>query len=94
MTSVRGLLISGPESNLFDFHIAVCFALISHEKRASTVYYGCMEESLAMALEAATRHDVTVQEIIGAGDTERYQTLRMGSHGMAWKPRKKKGAAT
>lgn len=45
----------------------------------------CMGEHAGFFLEVARKRDVTVEEIEGAGDDERY-VLRAGEPGTGWKP--------
>ena len=82
--SVRGFLVTGPDQNLMDFHLSVCLLLNSIDRRRQTVRYTCLAEDADLALAAAQQADVSVQEIHGAADTETYQTLHTGTHGMVW----------
>jgi len=64
---VKNLLVSGPDDNLATFHLAVCMALLDHERRGQTISYTCMGGDLHGALAAAKRADVTVQQIVVTG---------------------------
>lgn len=65
--SVKGLLVTGPEAALQEFHLRVCWLLNNIDRRGQTVHYSCMAEDLDTALAAAKNADVTVQEIVTVG---------------------------
>ena len=85
--SGHGFLVTGPDTNLMDFHFAVCLLLNGLDRRDQTVHYTCLAKDRDLALAAARRADVSVQEIHGAAGTERYETLHTGTHGLLWQPR-------
>jgi hypothetical protein len=45
-----------------------------------------LQRRLGDAVALAIKHDVTIQRIDGAGDTEMWPVLHAGSHGMMWPP--------
>ncbi len=43
-----------------------------------------MQRQLDFAVDLAKKHDVTVQRLDGAGDSEMHPVLYLASHGMKW----------
>ncbi len=82
--NVRRFLVSGPDTNLQRFHLAVCFVFNAIERRGQTVAYTAFQENAERALSIAAKADVSLQEIHDAGETERYETLHEGTHGLVW----------
>ena len=83
---IRRLLVSGSNRQLLSFHMPLCNILNAVERRGQTVFYACCPEHFESAMAHAREVGVTVQEILGAGETECYELL-CGEAFMAWKPR-------
>jgi hypothetical protein len=65
--NVKGLLVTGPEASLQEFHLRVAMLLNGIDRRGQTGRYACMAEDLETALAAARNAGVTVQEIVVTG---------------------------
>jgi hypothetical protein len=85
--TVKRLLVSGDDAQIITFHLAVANVLNALERREQTVIYTCMSYDFEWAMEIARNEGLTVQELHGAGDNERYELL-CGDEAKAWKPRK------
>lgn len=82
--SVRRFLATAPDDNLARFHFVVAMNLNGLERRQQTVFYTCLAEDVELALLAAERFDVTLQELEIADGDEVYPVRRLGSHGLTW----------
>lgn len=79
------------------------FARNIHERRmcdeARMTTYMTLDSPFPQATEealkrVAQRTGVTLERLLGAGPTERYETLHLASHGKTWAGRPKKGRRT
>lgn len=61
---VHRLLATGDDDQLDAFHFRARFRLNSIERRGQTVFYTCLAEDLADAIELAKLSGITLQEIL------------------------------
>jgi len=55
--SGHGFLVTGPDTNLMDFHFAVCLLLNGLDRRGQTVHYTCLGEDADLARAALQETD-------------------------------------
>lgn len=78
---VYGLLASGTDTELMNFHQLVSLLLNGIHRRAQTVHYACMSEHVEIAREAARLAGVTLERIDRDEDgAESYFILWKGNH--------------
>jgi hypothetical protein len=82
--SVYHLLITGPEANCGAFHLATSAVLSYIDRRDQSAHYTCTAEGFSATLQAAIDADVTLQEIVGTGESVQYPVLHLAEHGMSW----------
>jgi hypothetical protein len=78
--NVHGLLASGTEEQLIDFHLASAMLLNFLERRGDTVHAICMDEQLEYATKLAEKTGVTLQEIESQDGDETYKMIVQGQH--------------
>ncbi len=95
-TSVHGLLItsadvitSADEEQMNFVHLAICQVANHIDGRGLTQRYTVYHDDFADVLKACVKQNVTVQEIIGAGDGETYHLHHQGK-APGWQLKKKK----
>jgi hypothetical protein len=81
-SGVHGLLVSGTEQQLIDFHMPATMLLNTFERRSNTVHYACMHEDFEFATKLAEKTGVTLQEIEAdfAAEEETYKMIVQGQH--------------
>lgn len=88
--NVKRLLVSGTMDQRADFHSEICMYLNAIETRNETTFYTCYPEHNDLAIEAAKKACVTVQEIHGADKSETYEMIIQGDH-PGWRSHDKNG---
>jgi len=82
--NVHGLLATGIDDALMDFHMSVCWLLNGIDRRKQTCRYTCFDEHLQLAIDNAKKYKITLQEIITQDGTETYPVLVQGEM-LGWK---------
>jgi glutaredoxin len=83
-SGVHGLLVSGTDQQLLDFHMPATMLLNFFARRANTVHCACMHEDFEFATKLAEKTGVTLQEIELEKDEEVYKMIVQGQH-PGWK---------
>lgn len=86
---VRGLLVTGEQPNIMDFWMPLAGVLNTMVRRDRTTHFTLWNDPpvLDAVVESARRAGVSVQEIVGAGDSERYETLHETPGAGLWRPK-------
>jgi len=88
-------LATAPEPNLEAWH-ADNFIVDIFDRRGQTLRCRAIDggdrgvKIYERAAATAKEHDVTIQDLVGAGDSETYPVVNLGSHEMKWPPQKGK----
>ena len=83
-SGVHGLLVSGTDQQLLDFHMPAAMFLNFFERRFDTVHCACMAEHFEFATKLAEKTGVTLQEIESDDGDETYKMIVQGQH-PGWK---------
>lgn len=87
-SAVHGLLVSGTDQQLLDFHIPASMLLNFFERRFNTIHCACMADHFEFATKLAEKTGVTLQEIEQDKNEEVYKIIVQGQH-PGWKGRDK-----
>ena len=82
---VHGLLITAGEEYLFKVGAEIRGVANYIDKRGQTTRWTVFADDLELVIAACRRHHVTLQEIVGAGSSETYETLNQGCWPV-WQP--------
>ena len=82
-SGVHGLLVSGTDQQLLDFHMPASMLLNFFERRFDTVHCACMAEDFEFATKLAEKIGVTLQEIENENEEEVYKMIVQGQHALA-----------
>jgi hypothetical protein len=89
---VHSLLITADDADLLRLEEHICQVANFIKQRGQTSHWTVFDADHQMVAEACRRHNVTLQEIFGAGDNETYSLLWQGKL-PAWQPARKGFAA-
>lgn len=88
-------LATGPERKLNAWQLEARWDVELFDRRKQTVRCRAHGDEIDRgqraydsAVELARKHDVTIQDLVSAGDDEEYPVVHLGSHGMTWPPAK------